>query len=138
MVDISLEHEYPHTAAMVWSLLANFADMNWAGIQNMAVEGSGIGMLRKIELGMPEPVVEQLQSLDHLAMSFSYTIASGNPLPLKDYQAGARVYAIDKTNCRVEWWCKCQVEGMTDEAIAGILSDSYAGLLKTLASHLSA
>jgi hypothetical protein len=138
MVDFKVEHEYSVAAAKAWSVLFDFTDMSWAGMANMELEGEGIGMLRKIELGLPEPVAEQLLTLDHETLSFSYTIVSGNPLPVKDYQAGAKVIAVDDNHCRVEWWCQCQPEGVADEDVAALLSDSYAGLLKTLAGHLDA
>ena len=138
MVDFKVEHEYPVTAAKVWSVLSDFTDMSWAGMANMELEGEGIGMLRKIELGLPEPVTEQLLTLDHEALSFSYTIVSGNPLPVNDYQTGAKVITVDDNHCRVEWWCQCQSEEMADQDVAALLSDSYAGLLKTLAGHLDA
>lgn len=138
MVDFNVEHEYPLAAAKVWSVLADFSDMSWAGMTDMQLEGEGIGMLRKIELGMPEPVTEQLLALDQAAMSFSYTIVAGNPLPVKDYQAGARVFVVDDSHCRVEWWCRCQPEGMADGDVSALLSDSYIGLLKTLAGYLDA
>ena len=137
MVDFKVEREYPVTAVNVWSVLSDFTDMSWAGMADMELEGEGVGMLRKIELGMPEPVTEQLLTLDQAAMSFSYTIAAGNPLPVKDYLAGARVFVVDDSHCRVEWWCQCQAEGMADSDVSALLSDSYAGLLKTLAGHLN-
>ena len=137
MVDIKLEHDYPVAADALWRIVADFTDMSWAGMGNMEIDGTGIGMLRKVELGMPEPVLEQLLTLDNEQMPFSYAIVAGNPLPTSDYQAGARVLVIDDKNCRLEWWCRCRVEGMSDADVAAILSDSYTGLLESLAGHLS-
>lgn len=134
MIDVKVSRNYDVPAARVWALLADFGNISWApGMDKVQVVGSGVGMVRRIDMG-DFVVEEKLESLDHNAMRFSYTIPK-MPMPLTDYRAGGQVVATGANSCRVDWFCTATPEGMSAEEATATVEGLYGQLLGWIQAH---
>lgn len=139
MAGISFERELPFAAATVWAVLEDFGNMAWAGVKQVEVIGSGIGMTRRLHMDGMDPIDEVLESQDPATMSFSYSIPRGIPLPVTDYLASARIESIDEGRCRAHWSCTCTPTDATmDEAqLEEMLHGTYTLLLDMVENYLT-
>jgi hypothetical protein len=85
--------------------MRDFTDLSWAlGIAEVMVEGSGVGMVRRVRLeGSEEWLEEKLLGLNDSGRRIEYGIAEGM-MGINDYHACAQVIPND-TGCFVEWTC---------------------------------
>lgn len=134
MIDVTVSRDYNVPAARVWALLADFGNISWApGMDKVKVEGSGVGMVRRIDMGDFE-VVEKLESLDHATMRFSYSIPQ-MPMPVTDYRAGGHVVATGPDSCRVDWSCTATPTGISEQEATEMVKGLYAQLLGWVQDH---
>ncbi|MFT5576633.1 MAG: hypothetical protein ACI89D_002162 [Bermanella sp.] len=139
MAEVLLQKDYKFSADTVWALLSNFGDISWApGMDKVEVIGEGLGMTRRIHMAGMEPIDEVLQAMDHDAMSFSYTIPSGIPMPVTDYTAGPTVVSTGPDSCRVDWRGSATPVGVSDEEATEIIKGFYTMLLQWVDEHLQA
>lgn len=139
MVDVVVTKEINVPAAKVWPLLADFGDMSWVpGMGAVEIEGQGVGMIRKISVGEGPPAIERLEALDNEAMSFRYSIVSGNPMPVENLQGGGVVEALDDSRCLITWSATAVEVGVSEDEAAEMLSGFYSGLLEVISSVASA
>ncbi|MCK5754941.1 MAG: SRPBCC family protein [Mycobacterium sp.] len=76
-------------AGTVWELLSDFADISWIPvIEDVEIDGEGLGMTRKIDGSGHQPILETLTHRDDERMKLGYSIAH-SPLP-GDALRGAR------------------------------------------------
>lgn len=132
MVSVVVQKEIPVPAAKVWALLADFGDIGWSGMNNVEVEGEGVGMIRRIIVGEGKEAVERLEARDPEAMTFTYSIVSGNPLPIENIQGSPKVSAVDDSNCRLSWTITGSEAGISEQEAETMLSGFYSGLLETI------
>jgi len=139
MVEVKLARELPFSAAMIWPVLEDYGNMEWAmGPPRVEVIGEGIGMIRRILMKGMEPIDEVLEARDAEAMTYTYSIPRGLPLPLTDYRSTARIEVIDDHNARVHWSCQCTPtdESMSEADTETLMHNTYNALLDSLEAFL--
>lgn len=129
--------EIPLPAAKLWAVIEDFGNISWApGIDRVEVIGSGNGMIRRIHMaGLPEPIDEQLVSMDAAAMKMRYAIPRGLPMPLDDYYANAHLEKISDTSTRVSWEGEFNPRGISEDDAGAIIKDIYNQLIDWLSNH---
>ncbi|TNF36837.1 MAG: SRPBCC family protein [Gammaproteobacteria bacterium] len=133
-----VEREVPITADKLWGILGDFGNMGWApGIEKTEVIGEGIGMIRRIHMPNMPPIDEVLESVDHSAMHFSYTIPRGLPMPIKNYRAEVQLTALPNGSTRIHWACTGKPEGISDADVAAIMQGAYDQMIGWLVDALS-
>jgi hypothetical protein len=97
-------------AEAVWRLLVDFgAIQTWwpcspVRIDRVEVEGQGVGMVRHIyNEGIPSPVSERLDLLDHATRTIVLSIVGLRPPGMTAYIAEGRVTEIDAASCRLDY-----------------------------------
>jgi hypothetical protein len=97
-------------AEAVWRLLVDFgAIQKWwpcspVRIDRVEVEGQGVGMVRHIyNEGIPSPVSERLDLLDHATRTIVLSIVGLRPPGMTAYVAEGRVTEIDAASCRLDY-----------------------------------
>ena len=116
----------------VWSLLADFGSIQkwWpkegpVRIDHVEVEGQGVGMIRHIyNEGIPSPISERLDLLDHATRTIVLSIVGRRPPGLTAYVAIGRLAEIDATSCRLDYHALITTDAGREER-------ARAGLLKT-------
>ncbi|MCP4755433.1 MAG: SRPBCC family protein [Proteobacteria bacterium] len=138
MIEITVEKEINGLAEDVWAMLSNFGDVGWADIGEAEVEGEGVGMLRKTKL-FPDlpPVLERLDSMDHEAKTFSYSILEGNPMPMSDMRSQVKVTAINGNKCLLSWSSQAQEQGVSVKKGEAMLRFLYKEVMKVVAKQFA-
>jgi len=118
LIEVSIERDYDVPAEAVWTMLADFGDISWIpGIENVVLEGRGVGMVRHVTApGLPE-LHERMDALDPERMILDYSVPQVAYIQVKDYTARARVEALGEERCRLHWSCRAEPDGI-DEAQA--------------------
>ena len=126
-------------AAEVWALVRDFGGIaKWAGpmLQNLSVEGSGIGAVRRASLPGGLSLAERLEALDEKGRSLSYAIVEKSPIPVKSYLSTMRVVETGPNECRLDWTSRFEPDGATEEQaqnmIRGVYTNGIAGIRKAL------
>ncbi|HTY17191.1 MAG TPA: SRPBCC family protein [Myxococcota bacterium] len=126
-------------AAKVWALVRDFGGIaKWAGpmLQNLSVEGSGIGAVRRASLPGGLSLAERLEALDEKGRSLSYAIVEKSPIPVKSYLSTMRVVETGPNECRLDWTSRFEPDGATEEQaqnmIRGVYTNGIAGIRKAL------
>ena len=101
------------SAEEVWAAMRNYGDLSWAqGIDEVVVEGDGVGMLRKVRTtGSSDFILERLTARDDAAMTFSYAIEGDGIAGLSHYNAQVRAEPCGD-GCTIYWRCLAEA---TDE-----------------------
>jgi hypothetical protein len=123
MADVTVARNLERDPNEVWALLANFGDTHWIPMaDHVTLEGEGVGMRRLLHMEGSEPIIEQLDAIDHDGRVLTYSIEN-NPLPTSAYQAVCTVSA-DGEGAQIEW--VVTFEPIGDEAeVAGMISGVY-------------
>jgi Polyketide cyclase / dehydrase and lipid transport len=119
-------------APAVWDLLVDFGSIQkwWptdgpVRIDHVEVEGQGVGMIRHIyNEGVPAPVSERLDLLDHVTRTIVLSIVGHRPPGLTAYVAIGRLTEIDAASCRLDYHALLTTDAGREERIR-------AGVLKT-------
>jgi carbon monoxide dehydrogenase subunit G len=126
------------SASDVWQAMRRYGDLSWAeGIDEVELEGDGVGMLRKVRLsGSSDWILERLTARDDDAMTFSYAIEGDGMPGLKNYSA--HVQAIpDGDGCVIQWECRAEAEESDAEALAQGLAALAEGIATLFAAQFS-
>ena len=123
MGEVTVSRSLERDPAEVWALLANFGETGWIPMADkVTLEGDGVGMRRLLHMEGSEPIIEQLDAIDHDQHVLTYSIEN-NPLPTSEYRAVCTVSA-DGDGTRVEWVVSFVPIG--DEAeVAGMIGAVY-------------
>ena len=91
-------------AGTVWELLSDFADVSWIPvIEDVAVDGDGLGMTRTIHGSGDQPILETLTHRDDEQMELGYSITN-SPFPVTRFEALVTVRpAADGTGADITW-----------------------------------
>lgn len=91
-------------AGTVWELLSDFADVSWIPvIEDVAVDGDGLGMTRTIHGSGDHPILETLTHRDDEQMELGYSITN-SPFPVTRFEALVTVRpAADGTGADITW-----------------------------------
>jgi hypothetical protein len=113
MTAISGQHQLRVStgAGKVWRAMRRYEDLSWAiDIDEVIIEGEGIGMLRKVRFGgSPDWVLERLTARDDSARTFSYAV-DGEGMPgFSNYRAEVRAEP-DGHGCIIHWKYLADVE----------------------------
>ncbi len=123
MIEIECVRELDLPAEVVWEEVRHFDRvLNWVprGEESaISVTGSGVGMIRDIELATMGYVQHRLEMLDHDARTFSYSLTGGKPLGMKEYVVVATVTPVDEDHCTLRWAGKMTADGSLDEEETG-------------------
>jgi uncharacterized protein YndB with AHSA1/START domain len=98
-------------AEAVWALLADFGNIEawWPNdgdirIEQVEVEGHGIGMVRHIKnAGVEKRVSERLDYLDPPTMTWMLSIVGTRPLGITAYVAIGRITPLALDHCRLDY-----------------------------------
>ena len=88
MAEVLVTEELPVPATKIWELVRDFGGIQkWVGpmIQNLEIEGEGVGAIRTLTLPGDTKLSEELKAFDNEGRSFSYAIIGKSPLPVADY-----------------------------------------------------
>lgn len=141
MLHICVHHDFDAPAALMWELLADFANIErwWptdeeaVQIERVELEGEGIGLIRHIyNRGFPAPVSERLDAQDPANLSYQLSIVGERPAGLTSYQATGRIEALAEDRCRLHYRGEfTTAPGRSQEAEA-FLRAAYALMFKGL------
>lgn len=138
-MNLKIQRDFDFPIARVWDVLGDFGNIGWGapGIQVDQI-GTGPGMTRRLHMPGMEPIDEVLETIDHSARRFSYTIPRGMPMPITNYRAEVELESLGDDRCRVHWGAVGDATGdFTGEQAAEILNGAYAQMLDALNAHLS-
>ncbi|PRB84121.1 SRPBCC family protein [Pseudomonas sp. MYb185] len=108
MLRIETHQELNGSAATVWALLADFANIQrwWPTddeivvIERVELEGEGIGQIRHIyNRGFPGAVSERLDFQDSESLSYKLSIVGERPAGLLSYQATGWISSLPGDRC---------------------------------------
>ena len=123
MGEVTVTRNLERDPAEVWALLADFGETGWIPMADkVTLEGEGVGMRRLLHMEGAEPIIEQLDAIDHEQRVLTYSIEN-NPLPTKTYQAVCTV-AAEGDGTVIEWVVTFEPIGDESE-VAGMISSVY-------------
>ncbi|MFH9725834.1 SRPBCC family protein [Streptomyces sp. NPDC017254] len=126
----------PATPDRVWRLIGGFDSLpDWLPYIPTSALGEG-GRVRTLVNEDGGVIVERLESFDHEARSYSYSILRA-PFPVTGYLSTLTVHAVPgQDTARVEWSGSFTPNGITDDEAVdlfhGIYRDGLAALHRTL------
>jgi carbon monoxide dehydrogenase subunit G len=126
------------SAEAVWAAMRNYGDLSWAqGIDEVVVEGDGVGMLRKVRLsGSSDWILERLTARDDDAMTFSYAIEGDGMPGLKNYSAQVQA-TPDGDGCEIQWECRAEAEDSEAESTEQGLAALAEGIATLFAAQFT-
>lgn len=106
-------------AGTVWELVSDFADVSWIPvIDDVDVDGEGLGMTRTIHGSGDQPILETLTHRDDEQMELGYSITN-SPLPVTRFEALVTVRpAPDGTGSDITWDVDYDPQGSDPQASA--------------------
>ena len=139
MASVNIQEEVAAPANRVWDLISDFGGIQKFAdprfITNCDCDGNTPGSVRTITLADGENIQERLETLEHDAYRFSYSILGECSIPVRNYVATTKVTAIDKNRCQIDWQSTFTAVGPPEEAekiIKGIYTGGVLGIRKAL------
>ncbi len=135
MAEFTIAEEVQASADAVWKVVADFGGLESLveGVTSCKLEGSGVGAVRKIEMG-GMAIAERLETFDEAGKLLAYSVIEG-PMPTENYLATIKVTATGDKTCTLEWGAKFDTPGMDDEQAAGLakgIEGSYRGMIEAV------
>jgi len=141
MSEVKVNEDVAAPAAKVWELLGDFGGIaKWGGpmLQNVTVDGSGVGAVRTIALAGGGSIQERLEAHDPGRRTLSYSIVGTSPLPIRNYYSTCRVVETGPGKCRVEWEGRFEPAGVPEaqaqDIVRGVYTSGIAAARKLLAT----
>ena len=134
MISVKIERDIDAPADRVWSLLANFGNLDWfQGWDKLEVfnDGEIPGMTRRIHMPGMDPFDEILQAIDHDLQQLQYTIPN-LPMPVTDYEAKVTLESQPGDKTHIVWECKATPEGIPEADARKLLEDTYGMMIDKL------
>ena len=101
---VTVREELDVPANFLWQTISDFEHIDrWTDLKVRAIDDSGIGCQRTVEMESGLLVTERLLICDPQKMIFSYAILEPNPYPMQDYVATASVKKISTQGSLLEW-----------------------------------
>lgn len=145
MHEIKVSHDYAYEAESLWSLLADFSDIErwWPTggegvlkIEKVVLEGKGIGLIRHIyNEGFPHAISERLDYLDPDNKTYKLSMVNDIPAGIIEYQATGVIVRTDK-GCRLDYSSVFSTDGGDPEVARGFLLAAYDLMFKGLEQAL--
>lgn len=124
-------------AGTVWELLSDFADISWIPvIEDVEIDGEGLGMTRKIDGSGDQPILETLTHRDDERMKLAYSIAH-SPLPVTRFEALVTVRpAASGSGADITWEVDYDPQD-SDEAAAAAAREAIEAVYGMMAGWLA-
>lgn len=130
---ISGQHEIrvAHSADQVWQAMRRYEDLSWAtGIDELVIEGQGVGMVRKVRFGgSPDWVLERLTARDDEARTFEFVVEGEGMPGYKNYRAEVQAEE-DGAGCIIHWKYLADVDDNVEEkqSLLQLLAEGISSL----------
>jgi hypothetical protein len=141
MTEVLVTDQVKASADTVWDLVRDFGGIkkwNSGSVQDISVDGEGIGAVRTITLPGGLSLQEELRAFDANERSFSYAIVGNSPMPVSDYLATLTIVPESSDSCRVEWGSTFEPGDFPEEQaismVEGIYKSGIVGLKQVLES----
>jgi polyketide cyclase/dehydrase/lipid transport protein len=134
---ISIEHQRltDLPAERVWDEMRHFDRvLNWVprgDESTIRITGTGVGMVRDIELATMGYVQHTLLEFDDETRMFSYSLTGGKPLGMQEYAVVATVTPVDENHCTIGWVGKMTADDSLDEIEIGRALEMALGNMTT-------
>ena len=129
MAEVVVKGDFSVLADKLWEVVRDFGNVTWIqGVTKVELEGEGPGMFRVFHVGDGPAVRERLESVDEESKTITYTIPEGIPFPVKNYHATMTVSAAE-TGCQLEWKCRCDPDGVSEEKASATVEGMYGVML---------
>ena len=123
MIEVQHQRRVDLSADRVWAEMRQFDRvLHWVpggADSRITVTGSGVGMVRDIELTTMGFVQHRLESCNEAERTFSYSLTGGAPLGMRDYQVTASVSPEGAGHSRIRWVGTMTGDGSLDEVQIG-------------------
>jgi hypothetical protein len=107
------------------------------GQGSIETEGTGIGMIRHLDIPGTGKMAERLDQLDAATMTIGYILVYGNPAGMSEYRAVVRL-SDAAGGCRVDWHGEfVPAEGQDTDTVAGNLEAAYHGMSDALEAYVA-
>jgi uncharacterized protein YndB with AHSA1/START domain len=129
-------------AGEVWALLADFgAIARWwpkdgaVVIDEVVVEGSGIGMVRHIRnRSSSHAVSERLDFLEEASRTIVLSIIGERPVGIDAYVAEGHVHEVDSDTCRMDYRALVMTASGRDELVGKAIMKTWSLMFRGLES----
>ncbi len=132
---VLVERTIPVPRAKVFAALMDFGGLDKLlpdAIENITLEGAGIGALRHITLkGKPGKIVERLEAA-YDGRLFSYSIVDESPLPLDRYHAVVRLEDAPDGGTYVAYGSNWVPQGASEAEVKALLTDLYGAIISAI------
>jgi uncharacterized protein YndB with AHSA1/START domain len=138
MIEVTARGRVEAPAAEVWDLVADFNSLpQWLpGVASSTIlsgEARTTGAVRRLDINAAGGhwAVERLESIDHAAHVFTYSIVDSSLAPI-DYLSTFRLSDVDGgAACMIEWSARCDAKPGRAEEAETFLNGAYnAGIGK--------
>lgn len=140
MHTITVEKTFATPIDKVWALVADFANLDWySPPEKVEKIGTGIGETRRITMpGLPLPIDEILESIDHEAYRLSYRVAENALNPMLGYVVQVTLNDAGDGHTLACWHGNFDavVEGFNAEDMVKLMHDTYTAMLEEMATAL--
>ena len=72
------------------------------------------------------------------ASPLTYTIPVGLPFPVKNYHSTMRVEPAGLNRCSLEWTCRAEPDGASDEQVDQTITGMYTAMIGWIRDHVGA
>ena len=140
MGTVELTTEASASADAIWKVLADFAGfLDWAGEGSIRTEGTGVGMVRHLDMPGTGEMAERLDQLDHASKTIGYSLVYGTPAGMAEYRAVVTVQPTGTESCSLDWRGEyTAAAGHDDEEVDANLRAAYEGMTQGLTAHVTA
>lgn len=134
--EVHVEGEIAAPIADVWKVVGDFAELLRVQKLPTTVEGEGIGMIRRVQMG-PAVIVERLESHDDASYTTVYSIVEG-PIPVTDYRATITLESVTDDTTKINWTTTFQPAGIPESDACKMLEGAYGSGIKAIQKHFAA
>ena len=133
---ISDTAEFEAPASRVWDLLIDWAAIvDWMPdgyIQNLRMEGRGLGAIRHLVTLKGLEISERLDAADAAAGVLELSLLDPLPWGLLSYRARGKIDSLSDKRCRLTWQGTMEMpdRGSECDGVANVLRKSYAKMFE--------
>ncbi len=136
MSEVQVEGEIAAPIDDVWKVVGDFAELLRVQRLPTTVEGEGIGMTRRVQMGSAV-IVERLEAHDDASYTTVYSVVEG-PIPITDYRATITLAPVSEGTTKIRWTTTFQPAGIPESDACKMLEGVYGRGIKALQKHFAA